>query len=121
MPVPGWWPDKLRPRSKARPGASGGSAASSPRKSVDLDYPSPSPTPRAREKARSLDSPAARHGGELQYKLPLPASDPDPETLAAGPLCDEANDAAAAGEGSSSVSSECSSPDDAPDHHVSSR
>uniref|UniRef100_A0ACD5UY49 Uncharacterized protein n=1 Tax=Avena sativa TaxID=4498 RepID=A0ACD5UY49_AVESA len=118
MPVPGWWPDKLRPRSKAKSGAS---AASSPRKSVDLDYPSPSPTPRAREKTRSLDSPAGRHGGgrcgvEVQYKLPVPVTDPDPETLAAGSLCEDA----AAAEGCSSSlsgSSVCSSPDEATDHH----
>ncbi|CAM0904580.1 unnamed protein product [Alopecurus aequalis] len=128
MPVPGWWPDKLRPRSKAKPGASSVSAATSPRKSVDHEYPSPSPTPRAREKTRSLDSPAARHGGgarccgDLQYKLPVPVSDPGPETLPAGSLSEEA---AAAGDGcSSSVSgsSVCSSsPDDAPDHNLSSR
>ncbi|KAM0855682.1 hypothetical protein ACQ4PT_049619 [Festuca glaucescens] len=127
MPVPGWWPDKLRPKSKAKPSAS---ASSSPRKSVDLDYQSPSPTPRAREKTRSLDSPAARHGGarcggELQhYKLPVPVTHPDPETLAAGSPCEEATAAAAASAGdgySSSVSgsSVCSSPDDATDHHGS--
>ncbi|KAF7016596.1 hypothetical protein CFC21_030172 [Triticum aestivum] len=117
MPVPGWFRGKLRSRSKPKPGAASvSSAASSPsRKSVDLDYPSPSPspTPRAREKARSLDSPAARHvrgGAEFQYKLPVPVITPDP-------LCEEATDVA--GCSSASGSSVCSSPDDAPDHHVS--
>ncbi|KQJ82725.1 mitogen-activated protein kinase kinase kinase 3 isoform X2 [Brachypodium distachyon] len=133
MPVPGWWPGKFRPKSKPKPGAATVSAASSPRKSVDLDYPSPSPTPRAREKARSLDSPATRHAasgggsggrcggrcgagvGVVQYKLPVPVIEPDPETLAAGSLCEEA------GEGCCSVSgsSVCSSSDEAADHHVS--
>uniref|UniRef100_A0A453C0Y1 Uncharacterized protein n=1 Tax=Aegilops tauschii subsp. strangulata TaxID=200361 RepID=A0A453C0Y1_AEGTS len=66
-----------------------------------------------REKARSLDSPAARHvrgGAEFQYKLPVPVITPDP-------LCEEATDVA--GCSSASGSSVCSSPDDAPDHHVS--
>uniref|UniRef100_A0A0E0KQX0 mitogen-activated protein kinase kinase kinase n=1 Tax=Oryza punctata TaxID=4537 RepID=A0A0E0KQX0_ORYPU len=92
--MPAWWSRKSRSKAKGggKPGAAVVvSAASSPRKSVDLvDFSaSPSLTPRAREKARSLDSPSAaapRHGGgrcgggfgEVGYKLPVPVGDAGP-------------------------------------------
>ncbi|KAF2934101.1 mitogen-activated protein kinase kinase kinase 3 isoform X1 [Oryza sativa Japonica Group] len=92
--MPAWWPRKSRSKAKGvgkPPGAGAASAASSPRKSLDLVdlSASPSVTPRAREKARSLDSPSAaapRHGGgrcgggfgEVGYKLPVPVGDAGP-------------------------------------------
>ncbi|KAL5215352.1 hypothetical protein ABZP36_004504 [Zizania latifolia] len=137
--MPAWWPRKSK--SKSKPGAAAVSAASSPRKSVDLDFsasPSPSPTPRAREKARSLDSPAARHGGgrcggvlgAVGYKLPLPepvaVTGPEPEPDSALPPLrspyDEAGDVAAVAGDASSQGSGMSSPeslDEGTDQHVS--
>ncbi|KAF8772415.1 hypothetical protein HU200_005820 [Digitaria exilis] len=115
--MPAWWPRKSRSKSKAKPGSGAVSAASSPRKSVDLESPSPSPSPTPRgirEKARSLDSPAARARGpaahgRVGYKLPEPV----------GTLYEEA--AAAPGDGSSSAeaSSVCSvgSLDEAQEQH----
>lgn len=120
----------MRSKSKSKPGTAAVSAASSPRKSVDLECPSPLRTPRAREKVRSLDLPVARHGGgrsgggvgAVEYKLPVPVTDPAPEPLPVGSLYEEAADvAAAAGESCPSVpeSSLCSdeSSDEAPDQH----
>ncbi|KAL5215986.1 hypothetical protein ABZP36_007387 [Zizania latifolia] len=132
--MPAWWPRKSK--SKSKTGAAVVSAASSPRKSIDLDFSastSPSPTPRAREKARSLDSPAARHGGgrcggrlgAVGYKLPEPVAvtgpDPDSELPPIRSPYDEAGDVAAVAGDASSLGSTMSSPeafDEAPDQHV---
>ncbi|KAF0893156.1 hypothetical protein E2562_023186 [Oryza meyeriana var. granulata] len=140
--MPAWWP--LKSRSKAKSGGKPGaaaivSAASSPRKSLDLDFSaSPSLTPRAREKARSLDSPAAaRHGGgggrcggglgEVGYKLPVPVGDTgqgqEPElepTSVRFPYEENGDLGGAAGDASSEESSMCSpdSLDEAPDQQL---
>ncbi|KAG8064573.1 hypothetical protein GUJ93_ZPchr0004g39927 [Zizania palustris] len=141
--MPAWWPRKSKSKSKS--GAVAVSAASSPRKSADLDFSastSPSPTPRARDKARSLDSPAARHGGgrgggvlgAVGYKLPLPEpvavtgpepepeSEPDSELPPLRSPYDEAVDVAAVAGDASSQGSGMSSPeslDEGTDQHVS--
>jgi mitogen-activated protein kinase kinase kinase 3 len=108
--MPAWWPTtKLRFKSKAKPGAAAVSAGSSPRNSADLGSasPSPSPTPRSKEKARSLDNPAAALRGRaahgpVGYKLPVPVSEPERESLPVGSLYEDV--AAGAGDGCSSAS-----------------